>query len=89
MGREGKPMTTFWVDDAGKMAKATDDSQDLSQLHPINTAPESGKQVWDFVAKNWGPVPLSPKPLAAEELYDMLAAKGIIIEQDRPRPKED
>jgi len=46
-------MTIFWVDDAGKMAKATDDSQDLSPLIPITDPPESGKQQWNGSAWIW------------------------------------
>lgn len=28
-----------------------------------------------------------PRPLTAEELYDMLAAKRVLAAEDRPRPK--
>lgn len=27
------------------------------------------------------------KPLSAEDLYDMLESKGVVTDQDRPRPK--
>ena len=41
-------MTKFWVNDSGKLIKATDDSQDLSvSLTEVPIPPESGKQIWD------------------------------------------
>jgi len=46
-------MTIFWIDNDGKMAKATDDSQDLSPLIPITDPPESGKQQWNGSAWIW------------------------------------
>jgi hypothetical protein len=32
------------------------------------------------------PAPVAA-PLDAEELYDMLAAKGVVVDADRPRPR--
>lgn len=34
-----------------------------------------------------GKPPSGPRPLDAEELYDILEAKGILAPQDRPRSK--
>ena len=48
--------------------------------------PADARQVWDGVA--WSPAPpADPRPLDAEELFDMLEAKGFLDASDRPRPK--
>jgi len=84
-------MTKFWVDNQGRIKIATSDDGvgppgTTAVLVPPAPAPESGEQKWDGAA--WSPLP--PRPpvsLDAEELYDMLVAKGVVGPADRPRPK--
>ncbi len=57
----------------------------------------SGNKDWikyqDWLGKGGTPDPADPlpepgiAPLSAEELYDMLETKGVLVPGDRPRPK--
>jgi len=52
----------------------------------VTGPPEDARQTWD--GAKWSPAPAGdPAPLEAEELYDMLVAKGVVAPADRPRPK--
>lgn len=52
-------MTKFWVRADGRYLRSTDDSRTSfpGAVEGITVAPESGRQVWDFTARAWGPVP--------------------------------
>ena len=86
-------MTIFWIDPRdNSIIKATGDdgvppsADAIAVKVPPAPAPESGKQKWD--GKQWSPPPPPPVlSLNAEELYNMLEAKGVLAEVDRPRPK--
>jgi hypothetical protein len=64
--------------------------------------PEAGRSIKQFgdIFVEWSGVepqqadldahlspPAPPAPLSAEELFDMLKAKGALRDQDRPRPR--
>ena len=53
--------------------------EELADNHPDYLA---------FLNRQANPPPNPDAPLDAEELYDILATKGILLPQDRPRPKK-
>ena len=69
-------MTIAWVDpnDGRVLRTAADDSAPpRPDAVAVSPAPESGKQIWDFASKTWGPVP-SPPPSKDETLVVELQA---------------
>jgi len=90
-------MTKYYVDPNGTYLGGFDGGVDEGGVeieHPdvpagaveIMAPPEDARQVWD--GTTWSPKPAPDvAPLTAEELYDMLAAKGVVVEADRPRLK--
>ena len=71
-------MTKFWVDEAGKVLRATDDSYEnfLGAKEAVTTPPESGKQVWNFKTQKWSKAPVNPQPQTVDELRAELVASG-------------
>ena len=90
-------MTKYYVDPNGKYLGGFDGGVDEGGVEIEHTdvpkgavavpaPPEDARQTWDGAA--WSAAPAGdPDPLDAEELYDMLVAKGVVAEADRPRPK--
>lgn len=90
-------MTKFYVDDSGNYLggfqglPAKDGSEKKhSDVPPgaieVSAPPKDARQVWD--GAKWSPSPpADPPPLETEELYDMLKAKGVVADGDRPRRK--
>lgn len=50
-------------------------------------APAHGLQKWNGTDFDPFTLPVVNDPLTAEELFDMLKAKNIVRDNDRPRPK--
>jgi len=65
-------MTIFWVDDEGKLLKATsDNAAPIGGATGVKIPPESGRQLWDSEAQEWGPVP-PPRPSRERAIDAML-----------------
>ena len=65
-------MTIYWVNQSGKIKKATADNGlgpngHSAILVPPHPQPSSGKQKWDFVTETWSTLPPS-KPKLTERL---------------------
>jgi len=81
-------MTQYYVDAAGKYLGGFDGAEALKLVPPGATevpgAPEDARQIWD--GAKWGPVPAPPPksaaPLTADELAEILIAKGAISQPD-------
>lgn len=85
------PKTIYYVDESGKFLGGFSGEGALGKLpegaKEVPSAPEHGRQVWN--GSQWGAKPApAPAPLTAEELFDMLKAKALVADEDRPRPKE-
>ena len=83
-------MTIAWVRPDGSIIKTASDDSNSPNANAVavSPAPDSGEQIWDFVTKTWSVAPLLPSPpLTAEELYDMLVAKSVVTNADRPRSR--
>ena len=80
------------VDNAGKLLYwGNTANPKFATTLPGNTrvdVPPDGNDTWDGAAWSTSPPPVVVAPLDAEELYDILAAKGILLPQDRPRPRK-
>ena len=94
--REGLGITKYYVDAVGNYLGGWQGPvvDGVEAEHPdvpagaveIMEPPEDARQIWDGTA--WLPLPArAAEPLDAEELYDMLVAKGVVAPADRPRPK--
>ncbi len=79
------------VDGAGKLLYfGNADNSKFQILLAGNTrvdVPPNGADIWDGNTWSTGPKPIVDAPLDAEELFDMLKAKGHLTDVDRLRPK--
>ena len=78
-------MTTFWIDGAGDLIRATSDpdAQPPGAVTSTEIAPESGKQKWN--GTGWDPLPPAPKPrMDAEDVWRALRTKGTVTDADVP-----
>ncbi len=60
---------------------------------PTDPGNTDWREYLDWLADGNAPLPTDPEPpvppapLSAEELYDMVKAKGLVADADRPRPR--
>lgn len=73
-------MTTFWIRTDGTLIRATSDSEaePSDAVTSTETAPESGKQIWDFNAQRWKPLP--PPPSSRNSVLDAAIGGATTLE---------
>lgn len=84
-------MTRYFVEADGTYIGGFDvEADDLPGLLPagaveIPEAPEHAAQLWNFATSTFNPPPAPERrPLTADELFDVLKTKGVLVESDRP-----
>lgn len=93
MGSEGLVMTIFLVDDnSGRILRAVSEAPDplpanvITVDDTVHPSPESGKQVWDDVNKQWSLPPPAVIPDALKDIpanVDSVAGLRAAINQQR------
>ncbi len=80
-----------WDDAAQTVVRV--ETGDGRTWHSVTAGSRLWAELQDWIAGGNTPTPadpapvVPPAPLTPEELYDMLVAKGVVSDADRPRPK--
>ncbi len=78
----------YYVDAAGKYIGAFEGSVPAGGvLLPAGQVPIHSDQHWNGTSFDPYVPPVVILPLTAEEIYDILETKGVLLPADRPRPK--